>query len=122
MYTILVKYQSGDSFGTDEREEEIGYSFETREEARIVLGYIREHYEMYQDINGYITPQIKENKLKTYRLRPWFNTDEDSMYYEHTIKYKDRTISCYWCGYFDKLHSAHVILDSPEDDKDNYYA
>lgn len=121
MYTILIKYQTGDSFNSTDTEDTIGYSFETREEARVVLGYIKEHYDLYKTKDSYMPRHVIENKINSCRKKPWFNNKEDYNW-EYSIIYKDTIISCFWCGYFDILYSAHVILETEEDtDKDSFY-
>lgn len=118
MYTIEIYYQTGDSFGSNTRIETIGYSFETREEARLVLSYIKEHYTMYRDLeNDY--KKIKNDIIKQYEDKPWFIKDKFDGY-KYGIQYKDRRIDCFWCGYFETLYNATIILENQESDEDSF--
>lgn len=124
MYTIQISYRTGNSFGSEDVVEDIGYSFETRKEARLVLSYIKEHYQMYKEINEW-QPYPRKNKEFTrqaitsrHKDKPWYYSE----YPEHSVRYLDRNISCFWCGYFETLYTAKIILEDTESDEDTYHA
>lgn len=123
MFTIEIYYTTGNSFGSHEETDYIGYSFDTREEARIVLTYIKEHYEMYEKLNEWGMYKQREERIKPYINKPWFIpiTEKDNHSFEYGINYKDRRISCFWCGYFETLHYAKIVHESLEEDEDAFY-
>lgn len=118
MYTIQIYYKTGNSFGSHDETDTIGYSFETREEARIVLSYIREHYTMYCDLE-YTYKKVKDEIIKQNEYKPWFIKDQYDGY-KYGIQYKDRRIDCFWCGYFESLYNAKIILENQESDEDSF--
>ena len=125
MYTIQIYYTTGNSFGSKEETDDIGYSFETKEEARIVLSYIKEHYKMYKELNEWQPYTQRNNKaitreaiLNRYKDKIWFY----SQYPDQAIKYLDRNISCFWTGYFETLHTATIILENKDSDEDCFHA
>lgn len=125
MYGIEIYYRTGNSLGSEDMTEELGYSFETKEEARLFLSYIKEHYQMYKEINDWRPYSERKNKeftreaiLERNKDKPWFYSD----YPQQTIKYLDTHVSCFWTGYFETLYTAKVVLENTESDEDIFNA
>lgn len=121
MYTIKVKYKTGDSFNSYDEEDDVGLVWESRELARKALASIKEQYELYQ--NDSFTYSQKNSVA---RSKEWCKnlTEEYADYFEGW-KYciavemdngEYRNLSTSWNGYFERLYSAEVIeLGSSED-------
>lgn len=122
MYTIEISYQTGDSFGSEDCLENIGWSFETKEEAQLVLLYIKENYIFNKELEEFNTYSNRNLSTKTlhdkYKDKAWYY----KYYTTNTIKYKDRQISAFWIGYFETLYYAKVIHEIKENNEDIFYA
>ena len=122
MYTILIDYQTGNSFNTFTETQTIGYSFDTIEKARLVLRYIKEQYRMYCEMKEWRPfskrkgSSLEKDVINKYKDHPWFNSE----YPTHSIKYLDRFIDSFWLGYFEILNSAKIVLDDINDDEDQF--
>lgn len=111
-YTILIKYQTGNSFGCEYTEDEVGYSWTDLNKAKGALCRIRDHYKAYQEDR-----QSYRKDKKEYSSQPWF-TDES--YWQHSLFVeKDdgspQQISAFWVGYFERLYSAEIIVENDVD-------
>jgi len=110
MYTIKVKYQTGDSFHTEETDDLLGCCWDDIELARKGLQAIKEHHEIYQykDIDS-------NKKARKYK---WYNKE----YPEYGLLLKvdngsKQKISTFWIGYFETLRSVEIVSN---DKKDKY--
>ena len=112
MYKIIISYQTGDSFGSHKTENEVGYSFETKEEAQLFETYIKEHYEMFQKYEKLAVPF--ERIAAEYENKPWFfKVPGEALHMALcTMLYKEQWISCFWCGYFEVLEEITIELDT----------
>jgi len=119
-YTIRIHYQTGDSFRTDEETDDVGAVWHDKEQARVALSYIKEHYQFYQEANaswsrGRTIKEIKEDVLK----KPWCM---DGEYWEWRVVVPcmdgEQELHAFWCGYFERLISATIV--SLEEDEDSY--
>lgn len=120
-YTIEIHYQTGDSFGSHQERESVGCVWHDKEQARLALAYIKDHYEVYTKANGwnpkYKTAKEVEAIVKT---KPW--KADELEYWEYSIKvpFEDTTqvIRAFWTGYFERLIEAKII--TVEDDEDSF--
>jgi len=117
VYTIRITYGTGNSFHSESGlKSEVGYAWEKLEDAQEVLRRIREHYAAYSDARAY---EYKRKK-KDYSKESWFykdNTWEDL--WQHGIVVPDgkggsTVIDAFWCGYFESLDDAEIVLDPDE--------
>jgi len=111
MFKIRYRYQTGDSFHRYDLEEILEYEWEDIQYARESLQRIKEHYLWY------------ESKHKWYSadtvLKPkWHNvkTEDKWMPEESLINLridKENEVQFWppWCGYFETLYNAEIILD-----------
>jgi len=110
MYTIKVKYQTGDSFHTEETEDLIGCCWDNIELARKGIQAIREHHELYRYRDSDADKKARKYEW-CYKKYPEFGllleTDDGSI----------QKISTFWIGYFETLHSAEIVS---EDERDRY--
>jgi len=147
-YKILIEYQTGDSFGSNDTKNYLDLEWNNLDIAKENLQYIQEHYELYKLVDGYgwgmPKGETKESMIKKSSIKPWFVpkilykhiehkscidieifdklTEEqkkefeqifDQYYATHCINLKADNgkfmqMSCFWCGYFERLQSAEI--------------
>jgi len=112
MYSIYIDYQTGDSFHTEECCDAVGHVWNNVAIAKIALQYIKEHYKAVEDI-----PHDEKRFLKKYGKEPWCK--DEYPFFGLAVPTDDggeAYISCFWCGYFEHLHSATIKIDVDIDD------
>lgn len=121
VYIITIDYTTGDSFGSQRTEEEIGMAWKNLDKAKQALQEIKEHHEAYQLANqrSYLRPKAFFS-VETIKNKPWFYGGDGGRYWEYRIMLEQddgtrRQISPFWCGYFETLHAAQ-ITSSPDSD------
>lgn len=104
-YTIEIDYDTGGSldneFGVKDK---IGATWGNYDLAREALEKIKDHYEIYKKLSG------------SFRNRE-YKPPEGYNEYFLIIELDDgslQQISCFWCGYFEKLNSAKIVIESDE--------
>lgn len=126
MFTLLVKYRDGNSFGVEDHEETLDFSW-SLETAKENLKRIKEHYSFYCDRNNYVSICLgnKENELlEKLKQQRWY-TDK---YWEHQILLLQDDGSTFdydcppWIGYFASLQSLAVTSKTREIDSDMYWS
>jgi hypothetical protein len=122
-YRINISYYTGNSFGSEDVEETLDPIWENLDIAKENLIRIKEHYQMYFDMNHTWGRNNKpDDILNKHRDKPWFVDEQGSMpqyYAEHTLNLKldngnDYRISAFWCGYFEGLYEAEIIADETD--------
>lgn len=109
VYKIQVYYQTGDSFSSREEQDCLDHKWTNLEIAKENLERIKAHNEWYSWEHS---SQIVESN---FRKKPDFvnpNLDTSIL-----LKMDDGTemySSCFWCGYFENIHSAEIIIDLPK--------
>lgn len=123
-YTIEIEYSTGDSFGSHDEKDDVGCVWEDKEQARLALSYIKDHYELYKEANKSWgkTRSLKEINADVMK-KPWRDQDDKRMEYWQfgfvvPCGNEQRKIHAFWCGYFESLHSATIVC--LEDDLDSY--
>lgn len=105
-YKIEVCYQTGDSYHSEDVTRRLEMSWKKVENAKKALRRIKEHYAWYQYVND-----------PPYMLRP--KVDEPAWHKEQTYDFvvsltidngRDVTFIAPWCGFFEKLHNAKILL------------
>jgi len=115
MYTIKVDYETGDSFHREDATTTEG-KFENLEIAKENLERIRIHYEYYRYRNSYSYNLKKKDKKK--RLPDFIVIDKPSELICLKLKAdngNEYQIYPPWCGYFERLYSAEVIILQKEE-------
>ena len=117
-YTINIEYTTGDSFHSEEAEDTVDLEWEDMAVIKIALQRIKEHYKWYKNINGYnrFDPEIDE--------RPkWHKTNMENNTFnrQHVINLPmddgtEQQIGAFWCGHFETLNAAEIVLVKPEFD------
>jgi hypothetical protein len=115
MYTIKVSYHTGDSFNTYDLERDVGLVWQNKELARKALRSIKEHYDAYEKGDN----TYGENPKLVGNI--WYDKLDNKEYWAFNIACElddgsYRNIHCGWCGYFEALHSAEIILDGDDED------
>jgi len=71
-YRILLSYSTGDSFGSRDGTDYLELSWDNLDIAKENLARIKEHYEMYSDIESYSSKRRKEEWFKLNAEKDWF--------------------------------------------------
>jgi membrane-bound lytic murein transglycosylase len=108
MYNIEITYQTGNSFGSHTEVGLIGACWEDITKAAEALKEIKRHNKYFSD---------KENIRWVNDFK--FNKEYDKIS-EYSIKLKDDNnndiiVQAFWRGYFERLISAKIIIDDPDD-------
>jgi len=113
-YRIKYAYQTGDSFHTEDNERLLEYEWEDLEVAKECLKRIREHYSWYESITNSWMDKVEKPA--------WHNITKGEFIDEHDVHNlinlpmdngKEIQFWPPWCGYFETLHGASIVLDSP---------
>lgn len=123
-YEIKYYYQTGNSFGSEDVESRLEMSWENLDVAKQNLQRIKEHYEMVKAIDA-AKWEIRMGKGKReditvqYENKDWFVNHKDYTTRENCIiLYSDSgkpwQFWCPWCGYFEHLHYAEIIIKDIE--------
>lgn len=146
-YKIKVYYSTGNSLHSEDTSDHVEYSWKSLNCAKENLKRIKEHYEMYQQLNGYRNDLTKDQILNKNKNKPWFvyqpkpfnketgcAIDEkdkkklgksgweyrpDEYYAELNINLItddncSLQIHAFWCGYFERLHSAEIEINKDD--------
>jgi hypothetical protein len=115
-YKIKIYYQTGNSFGSEDTSDYIELTWKNLDIAKENLDYIKEHYEMYSDLNGYSYRKKRSNDetIELYKDKPWFVAEYDFCLKLKTDDGQFMQISAFWCGYFEALHEAEIIADTSD--------
>ena len=102
-YEIRIRYWTGDSFSTEDRETSLDGTWKNVDVIKENVRRIREHYEWYQSLNNYHRSTGKLTKPS------WFTAKS-----EHSINLKldvgtEYYASPFWCGYFEGLYGIDVV-------------
>lgn len=124
MYTIKVRYITGDSFNSYETDCDLEGSWEL-EVAKENLKRIKEHYKLYDNRNNYYSlgmAEYFEQILKDINNASWFckgnGRDSSTWQWHINLKENDGSEKDYyvrWCGYFERLVTAKVTAITPEE-------
>lgn len=129
MYTIEVDFKTGDSFNSEEVVgRRIGLCWHDKTLARKALQSIKEHYELYQEYEGYLG-RSRDDVFAEVKTKAWFRHEDESwMIFEGdwcTVCYVEMDDGTYrnvgtgmWCGYFEQLHCARVVVEDEQDEQD----
>jgi hypothetical protein len=79
-YKIKISYQTGDSFKNEDTESTLEIGWNNLDIAKENLQFIKEHYEMYDDLDIYHPRKTKEQWYEQNQNKEWF-VYEKSLYY-----------------------------------------
>ena len=131
-WTILVKYTTGDSFGSEKTEDTLGIVWRDLDKAKEGLRVLKAHYKACNDIRA-ARYQNHENKIRTKLMDEyWFGKSEVGYSHEYNINMLTDTndlmgVYAFWMGYFETIHSAHIVVyvedeqDENADDMNAYF-
>lgn len=105
-YKILIKYQTGDSFSSEDTEDEISHEWEKLETAKKNLKRIEDHYLFIQ-------------KHKDGYQRPECGTMPEGCFWDEEYKHIGLELLLddgppkievypFWCGCFERLYGAEI--------------
>ncbi len=117
-YRILVNYYTGNSFGSHDTEDYLDLSWNNLDVAKENLKAIKDHYKMYNEIEGssWKAKKSREEILEDYKNNWWFPENDDSFSTHNLMKLKTdegKTVQQwnFWCGYFEGLYGAEIVSE-----------
>lgn len=123
MFTINIEYTTGDSFNSNQTEDQVALVWKNKELARKALQAIKEHYEFCTLSDKYgITPRERSEITSRAKLSSWYSKDHPD--FTLMVEVDDGSymqLHAFWCGYFEILHSAEVIVCEDTDTEDKIY-
>lgn len=117
MWTLMVHYQTGNSFGSERDEEEVGLSWTDLNKAKQALQEIKAHYKAYLQANAYSYRRPKDFfDENTIANEPWFT---EPQYWQYGLLLeKDngerQQVSAFWCGHFEDLYEVEIVGDDSD--------
>lgn len=117
-FSIQIHYRTGDSFGNKDVTTEVG-SWKNLEAVKECLRRIKAHYRAYEEESDWNQPKkFDESKFEK---EPWFFNGEWRDMWKYFVVLVDDEFnpierSAFWCGYFESLYEAKVIVEQAEDD------
>lgn len=116
MYKIKYHYRTGGSFHSEDREDILEFEWNDVELAKQALERIKEHYLWYESINNSYSfrpknierPEWHKNELDEKGLE---KIAIQNMLVLQMDEGKQVQFWCPWCGYFETLYGAEIVLD-----------
>jgi hypothetical protein len=71
-YRIRISYSTGNSFGSHDATDYIELTWNSLDIAKENLQRIKEHYDMYRDVDNYRTPKKKADIFSYNKEKDWF--------------------------------------------------
>jgi len=123
MYTILVKYKTGNSFGSEDTEDEIGCIWKDKDSARAALKVIKDYVDTVEKYKNLRFSKEVDNFVYKLESKPWFTNKQYWEYslYVLTDEGEKQEIHAFWNGYFERLYSMHIVTVNSIDDEDEFY-
>ena len=125
-YRIQYNYDTGDSFKNEpDNLGTLEMVWENLDVAKKNLQWIKEHYSQYKELNSYsyLKEKSKQEILESNKGKDWFVKGSNSNYYDSEnciILYSDDgkpwQFWAPWCGYFESLNYAEIIIPEEEND------
>jgi len=115
LYRIKYSYYTGDSFGSEDREDVLEFEWKDLEKAKQALQRIKEHYRWYQSKESYWSREKVEKP-------EWHNVNSEHVYLsgEHNLLNLEmdngNEVQFWppWCGYFEGLYGAKIVIPEEE--------
>lgn len=122
-YKIVAKYHTGDSFGSENVEDNVELKWDNIDIAKANLKRIGEHYSFYKASNRYNLKTDFEALKKNVKKKDWCVDCNMKESYDYSLylfddKGKKLKYSPPWCGYFQGLHEVKIELNDPTDEDD----
>lgn len=121
-YSINIDYNTGNSFGTERRFQEVGMNWQNIEQAKKALVCIQEHHEAYKAATGYRRYDDPPFDLESIKEKSWYHgplddSFPDSWHYTIMVDKDDRSqfpLAVFWEGHFETMHMAEVCIASTD--------
>lgn len=126
-YIIRIKYETGDSYKTSVKKNNLEIKWGDIESAKKALQYIKEHHIFYQVTNESwkIPSKARLDYLESCKDKAWYvESNPYTSIKLYTDKNKVWQISPFWIGTFECLLKAKILEDKssliydPSDDED----
>lgn len=104
-YNIKIRYETGDSFHSENTEEVLDYNWTNLDIVKENLERIKEHYKWYEQYSSI-------RKTKQLKDQPIWNKDggEGTIYLLLDTRVEFR-IHTFWVGYFETLYGANIEIE-----------
>jgi hypothetical protein len=119
IYRIKYSYYTGNSFGSEDREDVLEFEWKDLEKVKEALQRIKEHYAWYKSIEESRSSwrDVKELEKPTWHKLTGNYIDK---YNEHNMlnlemdNGNEVQFWAPWCGYFEGLYGAQIVVDGDE--------
>jgi len=122
MYTIEVRYQTGNSFAKEEQTDTIGLQWEDKALARKALKTLKENYDLYTEKESSWRRSRSESEIMAEAMTKewWIKSEKCEWDLKHPSLYncavemdngewRNLPVNM-WCGYFETLYKANCLL------------
>jgi hypothetical protein len=120
VYQIEYFYKTGDSVRSENLTERLEAKWTNLDVAKDNLRRIREHYQYYTSNHVhcyYRKIDLKKSNLEA-SAKDWFVKEYDFCLILKTDEGRPLQISAPWCGYFESLFNAKIVLETIPIDSD----
>jgi len=115
VYQIKYSYETGNSFGREDREEILEYEWEDIDVAKEALRRIKEHYKWYESIaKWYVDDEIPKPKWHNISTRGISKDTEHNLINVPADNGKEYQFWPPWCGYFETLYGAEIVVSGKD--------
>ena len=111
-FQIQLSYTTGDSFKSWREEETLEYEWENIEIVKENLKRIKEHYLWYKNHDKNWKKTLPDFCKKT--PRAYSDSIYDYIILLESDNGLDHSVYPFWCGYFETLHHAKIIIKEDE--------
>ena len=121
-YKIQYNYDTGDSFNHEpDNSETLEMVWENLDVAKKNLQRIKEHYSQYKELNSYSLKKSREKILESSKDKDWFvegtgYSESENCIILYSDDGKPWQFWAPWCGYFESLNYAEIIIPEEEND------
>jgi hypothetical protein len=109
---IKIDYETGDSYSHQDVTEILEMEWQNLEIAKENLRRIKEHYLWYDYKNSF---SWRRESLEAVPQPVWHNGKNENVIIIKLDDGSDFQMGAFWCGYFETLHGASIIQDTPDD-------
>ena len=130
MYTIRIRYATGDSYDAYNTEDDVGMVWNELEHAQEALACIKAHYNAVEHLDSYHVRRNEEEYIEQFKNEKWYVETEHAWNFKYYINVPNvdgtDVFRCYafWQGYYDYLIDARIIVKSDFDTESdlNYFS
>jgi len=114
VYRIKYSYFTGNSFGSEDREDVLEFEWKDLEKAKEALQRIKEHYNWYQSRESWLREEVETPEWHCSKGSGVYKGGEHNILNLEMDNGNEVQFWAPWCGYFEGLYGASIVI--PEED------